>query len=330
MTKQDKTRRLSPPVLRRGNRFLPIAALAVLAVLPAFGRPAPRSRAIGPEIRLQGRVLRAGDRAPIAGARIIVPGTEADIRSDGDGRFELPVPEAAAAGDSEIRLTVSADGFETASLSVRAGDPEVTVVLSPSVLRPPRNERRRRRGGGPGPPGVRASLRRALHLPGRGPGGGIQRSVEGGFSRPRRIVRRRGIPFRPGDPRAGPQRVVLLVDGVRTAAIRTIGGHLGFIHPFAVGAVEVVKGPFSTLYGHDAMAGVIQVDTLRPEIRDGRVHAPRRRVRPVRVGGQEPQRRFLSRRRSPEGDVPGFLRPGGRGGLPDRRRRTSFPGRDSP
>jgi len=221
-----------------------------------------------PELRLQGRVLRAGDRAPISSARVDVPGIEGDIRTDADGRFEISIPDSFFVEHSEIRLSVSAAGFEQSSLSVRDGDSDVTVVLSPSAYVLP----------GTSDIVVEAAGldRPAFELPYAGrfisrdevlaeESNGVSKavslvpgisSVGGGFHSAPAI---RGL---------ARNRVILLVDGVRTAAIRTIGGHLGFIHPFAVGAVEVVKGPFSTLYGHDAMAGVIRVDTLRPEIRD--------------------------------------------------------------
>jgi vitamin B12 transporter len=58
---------------------------------------------------------------------------------------------------------------------------------------------------------------------------------------------------------------LVLIDGVKINP-GTIGiPSLQFIHPQMIERIEVVKGPRSTLYGSDAIGGVINIITRRPE-----------------------------------------------------------------
>lgn len=60
-------------------------------------------------------------------------------------------------------------------------------------------------------------------------------------------------------------QTVVLIDGVRTASATTGASALSRIPLSSIERVEVVKGPLSSLYGADAMGGVIQVFTKRGE-----------------------------------------------------------------
>jgi len=221
------------------------------------------------DIRIQGRVLRSDDRAPIAHAKVNLRGIEGLVRTDDRGLFVISVPALSIETKTEFVLLVSAEGYEPVSKILRSGDPDPVILLTPSAVVLP---------------GIQdvvveaAGLDRpAFELPYAGrslPRETVLESDANGLNKAAAAVP--GVSFVGGGFHSAPtirglarNRTVLLVDGVRTAAVRTIGGHLGFIHPFAVEAVEVVKGPFSTLYGHDAMAGVIQVDTLRPNVQGG-------------------------------------------------------------
>lgn len=58
-------------------------------------------------------------------------------------------------------------------------------------------------------------------------------------------------------------QAVVLVDGVRTASATTGATALSRIPLSSIEKIEIVKGPLSSLYGADAMGGVIQVFTKR-------------------------------------------------------------------
>ncbi len=66
--------------------------------------------------------------------------------------------------------------------------------------------------------------------------------------------------------------VLHLVDGMRlnNALFRNAPNqYLALIDPFTTARIEVVRGPLSTLYGSDAMGGVLQVVTNRPFLGGG-------------------------------------------------------------
>lgn len=66
--------------------------------------------------------------------------------------------------------------------------------------------------------------------------------------------------------------VLHLVDGMRlnNALFRNAPNqYLALVDPFITDQVEVVRGPLSTLYGSDAMGGVLQVTTARPFLGGG-------------------------------------------------------------
>jgi vitamin B12 transporter len=60
---------------------------------------------------------------------------------------------------------------------------------------------------------------------------------------------------------ANSDQTLVLVDGVRINPGTIGGAPLQDVLPFLVQRVEVVKGPYSTLYGSDAIGGVIQIIT---------------------------------------------------------------------
>jgi|GEM_PF-3770824 len=210
---------------------------------------------------VSGRVVAAEDGRPLAGALVTLrdgaSAFAAAARTDAQGRFRLDVP----AGPG-IVLLVRCDGFAGSMAPVVPGeDLVIRLTADPSAFLPSREVVVEATG----------LDRPGFELPYAGRTLLRERLLDGGAEALNEAVADvPGLSFLGGGFYSAPalrglarNRLVLLVDGVRTASIRTIGGHLGFIHPFAVDAVQVVKGPFSTVYGHDAMAGVLQVDTLR-------------------------------------------------------------------
>ena len=73
----------------------------------------------------------------------------------------------------------------------------------------------------------------------------------------------RGIPY-------GSGKTLILMDGVTPLANPTFGSIMGFkpLAPESVQKVEVVKGPFSSLYGGQAMGGVVNIISKMPKKRE--------------------------------------------------------------
>lgn len=87
------------------------------------------------------------------------------------------------------------------------------------------------------------------------PGLAVMRGVGIGHGMPTQILIR-GVP--------GDYRVLLLADGMPLNETLTRFNNINEIPISAVRQVEVIKGPFSSLYGTDAFAGVINIATREP------------------------------------------------------------------
>ena len=57
------------------------------------------------------------------------------------------------------------------------------------------------------------------------------------------------------------KRVVVMIDGERISSERNVGPPGTFINPFNVKKIEILRGPYSTLYGSDAIGGVMNIIT---------------------------------------------------------------------
>ncbi|MCK9269916.1 MAG: TonB-dependent receptor [Bacteroidales bacterium] len=57
------------------------------------------------------------------------------------------------------------------------------------------------------------------------------------------------------------KRIVVMVDGSRISSERNVGPPGTFVNPLDVKNIEILRGPYSTLYGSDAVGGVINIIT---------------------------------------------------------------------
>lgn len=60
-------------------------------------------------------------------------------------------------------------------------------------------------------------------------------------------------------------QVVVLIDGVRIGSATAGGAALQDLPIEQIERIEIVRGPFSSLYGSEALGGVIQIFTRRPQ-----------------------------------------------------------------
>lgn len=84
---------------------------------------------------LEGRVVSAEDQAPIANARLYISGTPAELKSDAEGRFQIPLPVG------RYSLSVLADSYATLTvdgLDIAARAPTTrTIELTPAGVELP-------------------------------------------------------------------------------------------------------------------------------------------------------------------------------------------------
>lgn len=192
---------------------------------------------------------------PIPFASISVLGRTGSVASDENGEFTLrPLPaapfEIAAAAESGVWLGIAriesiSDGLNEVRLSRPEEQLTVLSGIAPSTPTPPasatavvsRQEIDERR------PARVADL--IQDIPGVG-------RVDEGHS---------VVPSIRGMARS---RTLLLVDDARVTAERRAGPSAGFLDPFSVENVDVVRGPGSVAYGSDAFGGVIHMKTPLP------------------------------------------------------------------
>jgi outer membrane receptor for ferrienterochelin and colicins len=238
---------------------LSAAALAVLAIQTARAQAAaaPGTR------RLIGQVTSAGQ--PLPGAGVDVPGTALRTRTDSAGRFALGVP--ATPNTVSIRIRAFGHAPATRSVTSSAANSDtlrVELVASASLLGAvvtTATMQERYLGDSP----VKVELVTPAFL---------QRSVSANLMD--------NVSFLPGlsqqvdcgvcftnsiriNGMEGPYTAVLIDGAPMMGALASVYG-LNSIDPSLIEQIEIVRGPGSTLYGSEAMGGVVNIVTKDPRL----------------------------------------------------------------
>ena len=207
----------------------------------------------------RGQVLDAETGASVVGATVLIRNTPLRATTRTDGGFAIPAPSEAA-----YTLVVIAQGFRTAEIDVDVGwDGDVRIMLERQLVNVPE---------------LTVTASRAHARSGETP---VSVAVISGEELTGRdaVTLDEALPFAPGvtfnagymDIRGATgisrgvgSRVLMLLDGHR--ALSGVGASIDFslLPVLDVERIEIVKGPHSTLWGTNALGGVVNVITKRP------------------------------------------------------------------
>jgi outer membrane receptor for ferrienterochelin and colicins len=218
--------------------------------------------AVGLAIRsLSGRVTSALDGRGVVGAEVLViRGDTLRARTNAEGRWQVPNAEVSA----RYELRVRAMGFiaQSATRESDAASGEWNIILTPAalsldqvVVSAARREQRL------------ADAVATVEVVSRSD---LERSGASDLSAV--LTEHTGIELQGGHPAGagamlqgiGSERVLVLLDGAPLAGRLSGNFDLSRIPVAMVERVEVVKGAQSTLYGSEAMGGVINIISRRP------------------------------------------------------------------
>ena len=209
---------------------------------------------------VRGIVLNAETGEPVFRADVLVRSTPLWVSSGEDGSFEITLP-----GGGAYTLVVVAGGFRTVERTIQpgeAGDEPLRLVVERLLFEVP---------------GLTVTANRGTH-PGEAP---TSVAVISGDELERRSVANltealpyaQGVTFNAGQmdirgstglSRGVGSRVLMLLDGHRTLSGVGSSVDFGILPTLDVERIEIVKGPHSTLWGTNALGGVVNVITRPP------------------------------------------------------------------
>jgi len=209
---------------------------------------------------LRGGVVDARTRTAVEGAEVSVDDSKKSIRSGTDGSWRIPV-----LGSGRHVIHVRRFGYANATVDVTLPDDAaapISVALTPSAqglnaVVVTASRREQRLGDAP----VMMSLVDRQDI------------VQSGASDVASVLTEQtGIQFTGGHPSGSgvalegmsDQHVLVMIDGVPMYGRISDGLDLTRVPTSAVQRIEVVKGPQSTLYGSEAMGGVVNIITRQP------------------------------------------------------------------
>jgi iron complex outermembrane receptor protein len=236
------------------SALIPLLVCFILAILPA-------STAAQEDI--SGYVRDSRTLEPLTGANVILPGLRKGTSTDADGFFRIGgmLPsrvkvQISHIGYGDTLLSLPLSGFKNLTVLLEADSVQMeSVVVTASRISqsisdiPQRVEKIDGQTIESYPATNTDNLLKMI------PGINVNRSW-GIFSR-NASVTMRGMP--------GSSRSLILLDGVplNKTAGGTVSWHL--VTPEEIDRIEVVKGPGSTIYGNNAMGGVINILTKQPK-----------------------------------------------------------------
>ncbi|WP_420463704.1 TonB-dependent receptor [Candidatus Palauibacter sp.] len=231
-----------------------LASGAALAVFLASAPPAVQA-----QDAVRGRVLDAETRAPIAGATVFIRNTPLRSTSRSDGGFTIASP-----ADDAYTLVVVAPGFRVTEHQLQADHTgELSILLERQLFTVPAlTVTASRSPARPGETPVSVTVLSGEELHHRHPV-----TLDEALPFAQGVIFNSGqmdIRGATGIARGVGSRVLMLLDGHRV--LSGVGASIDFsgLPVLDVEQIEIVKGPHSTLWGTNALGGVVNVITRRP------------------------------------------------------------------
>ena len=222
---------------------------------------APWSLGAQEGVRIRGVVVEAETGEPVAGARVLVRHTPLQTTADAAGGFAIALP-----GRGDYTLFVAADGFRAEERAVQAGPPAakapLRIELERLLFEVPSLNVTVNRGTRPGDVSTSVAVISGDELE--------RRNVT---SLDEALPFAQGVTFNAGNmdirgstgiARGVGSRVLMLLDGHRTLSGVESSIDFGVLPILDVERIEIVKGPHSTLWGTNALGGVVNVITRPP------------------------------------------------------------------
>ena len=233
------------------------ASFYARAALASFYASAPLAAQAQDVVR--GRVLDAETGAPLAGATVLIRDTPLRATTRADGGFAISSPS-----DGAYTLIVVADGFRASERRIEPDTPgELSILLERRMFDVPE---------------LTVTANRSAARSGEAP---VSVAVMSGDELGNRDIVTlddalpfaQGVIFNSGQmdirgatglARGVGSRVLMLLDGHRV--LSGVGASIDFsgLPVLDVDQIEIVKGPHSTLWGTNALGGVVNVITKRP------------------------------------------------------------------
>ncbi|MCG8467077.1 MAG: TonB-dependent receptor [Gemmatimonadetes bacterium] len=235
------------------SRGWPTAGIMALMISAAMARELDGQAAIG------GSVFDAATGRPVAGATVRVTGTGLRAITRADGSFSIQGADVAP-----LRLTVSADGYRAWERDLDASSTvDLRIELARTLFEVPDlvvTASREATRSGESPVSVAVI-------------GGDELDARNVITLDEALPFAQGVIFNSGQmdirgatglARGVGSRVLMLLDGHR--ALSGVGASIEYeaLPTLDVDRIEIVKGPHSTLWGTNALGGVVNVVTKRP------------------------------------------------------------------
>ncbi len=236
----------------------PARIWSALVLLAAFLAPLRLDAQESATVR--GILVHAETGEPVFGADVLVHSTPLWVSSGEDGSFEIPLP-----GEGAYTLVVVAGGFRTVARTIQpgeAGDEPLRFAMERLHFEVP---------------GLTVTANRGTH-PGEAPtsvavisGGELERRSVADLTEALPFAQ--GVTFNAGQmdirgssglSRGVGSRVLMLLDGHRTLSGVGSSVDFGILPTLDVERIEIVKGPHSTLWGTNALGGVVNIITRPP------------------------------------------------------------------